>query len=119
MRALVVDDSRGMRMILRHLLTEIGCETAEAAGGAEGLQRLQELGRPDVVLVDWHMPDMDGLTFVRAVRATASCEGVRLVIVTAEEDQAYAAAARQAGADAFLAKPPSREALAASLPRPA
>lgn len=119
MRALVVDDSRGMRMILRHLLNEIGYETAEAAGGREGLERLRGPGRPDVVLVDWHMPDMDGLAFLRAVRAVGGYDGVRLIMITGEEDQARAAAAREAGADAFLPKPPTKEALLAQLPRPA
>ena len=118
MRALVVDDSRGMRMILRHLLKQIGYETAEASGGREGLERLRELGRPEVVLVDWNMPDMDGLAFLRAARAGGEHDGVRFIMVTAEAEQDHAAAARQAGADGFLTKPPSREALLATLSRP-
>jgi two-component system, chemotaxis family, chemotaxis protein CheY len=110
MRALVVDDSRAMRMILRQLLKDAGFDVAEAGGGREGLERLRQLGTADVILVDWHMPEMDGLEFVRAVRA-ADGGGVRLIMVTAEDDPAQEAAARAAGADDFLLKPPGKDAL--------
>ena len=119
MRALVVDDSRVMRMILRRLLNDLGYETAEASGGREGLERLREMARPEVVLVDWHMPDMDGPEFVGAVRAAGDYDGVRIVMVTGEGGAAHAAAARQAGADAFLPKPPGPDALRAALTSPA
>jgi two-component system, chemotaxis family, chemotaxis protein CheY len=117
MRALVVDDSRAMRLVLGQLLRQAGFEVTDAGNGVEGLERLGQMGRPDVVLVDWNMPDMDGLGFVRAVRAEAAYAGLPLVLVTAEDDAGRVADARAAGADDHLAKPPTPEALRATLRR--
>jgi two-component system chemotaxis response regulator CheY len=117
MRALVVDDSRAMRLILGRLLLHAGFEVTDAGDGVEGLERLARMGRPDVVLVDWNMPGLDGLGFVRAVRAEAAYAGLPLVLVTAEDDDGRVADARAAGADDHLAKPPTPEALRATLRR--
>jgi two-component system chemotaxis response regulator CheY len=117
MRALVVDDSRAMRLILGQILRQAGFEVADAANGREGLERLGGMARPDVVLVDWNMPDMDGLAFVRAVRAEAGYAGLPLVLVTAEDDAGRVADARAAGADDHIAKPPTAAALREALRR--
>ena len=69
MRALVLDDSRAMRMILGRILREVGFEVTEAADGREGLDMLTHMPVPDLALIDWNMPVMDGLTFVKEVRA--------------------------------------------------
>jgi CheY-like chemotaxis protein len=105
MNALIVDDSRVTRMLLRHALQNLGCVTAEAANGREALERLQQMDRPDVVLVDCNMPDMDGLAFVQAVRAEARFAGLPLVMVTGEEDRAHVSRALAAGANDHVGKP--------------
>jgi two-component system chemotaxis response regulator CheY len=115
MRALVVDDSRAMRLLLEQLLRQAGFEVTDAGDGGEALAQLGRMGRPDVVLVDWNMPGMDGLAFVRAVRAEAAYAGLPLVLVTAEDDAARVADARAAGADAHIAKPPTPQALLQAL----
>ncbi|MGN6545398.1 MAG: response regulator, partial [Aureliella sp.] len=72
MRALVIDDSRATRRIIGDIMQRLGYEVTEAGNGREGLDRLEQLmqlGLPDVVLVDWNMPVMDGLEFIKAVRA--------------------------------------------------
>jgi two-component system chemotaxis response regulator CheY len=106
-----------MRLILGRLLSQAGFEVTDAGNGVEGLERLAQLGRPDVVLVDWNMPDMDGLGFVRAVRAEAAYAGLPLVLVTAEDDDGRVADARAAGADDHIAKPPTPESLRQALRR--
>ena len=109
MHALVVDDSRATRMILRQFLGKLGFAVAEAADGRAGLEALGQ--ETDVVLVDWNMPDMDGLAFVRALRARSGAGGPPVILVTSEEDAARVEAAREAGASAYLRKPFTRETL--------
>src|SRR5437016_13451842 len=115
MRALVVDDSRVMRSLLGGILRKAGFEVAEAGNGREGLDRLRQLGTPDLVLADWNMPEMDGLAFVRAVRADPATAGVRVLMVTTETEIAQLSQALAAGADEYVMKPFDREALLAKL----
>ena len=111
MRALLIDDSSTVRAVIRAHLAALGVDVAEAADGREGLDRLRTGGAVDVVLVDWNMPVMDGLEFVRAARADAAFDGVPIVVVTTESDLARVAAALDAGATEYLMKPFTREAL--------
>ena len=115
MRALVIDDSRAMRMILKRELVALGFEVFEAGDGQEALSRLAELGAVDVVLVDWTMPGMDGMTFVHQVRAEAAYEEMRVVMITSESDPAQIFHALMAGVDEYATKPITREALAEKL----
>ena len=64
MRALVVDDSRAMRAIIGKILKEVGFEITEVAHGREALERLQQVGKPDLALMDWNMPEMNGTELV-------------------------------------------------------
>jgi two-component system chemotaxis response regulator CheY len=103
-RALVVDDSRAIRRIIGRTLDGLGFAVAEAADGREGLVRLGE-SDAEVVLVDWNMPEMGGLEFVRAVRADPGRADVRLVMVTSEAELGHMVEALEAGADEYLMKP--------------
>ena len=87
MRALVIDDSKAMRMLLKRELVALGFEVFEAGDGQEAISRLAELGPVDVVLVDWTMPGMDGMTFVHQVRAEAAYEEMRVVMITSDRSQ--------------------------------
>jgi two-component system chemotaxis response regulator CheY len=109
MHALVIDDSKAIRGILKKILGQIGFEVAEAANGREGLERVRELGPPDLALVDWNMPEMDGLEFVRAVRSDSRNSGVRLMMVTTENELARVNSALEAGADEYIMKPFTHE----------
>ena len=83
MRALVIDDSKAIRIVLRKLLGELGFEVVEAADGREALQRLNgPMGPFDLALVDWNMPEMNGLEFVREVRGQGGHEDLTMVMVT-------------------------------------
>ncbi len=115
MRVLVIDDSRAMRAILRQMLGGSGFEVAEAADGREGLRRLRELGVPDLVVVDWNMPEMDGLAFVKELRADAAHAAVPVLMVTTETEMARMAEALEAGASEYVMKPFSREDLLSKL----
>ena len=115
MRALVIDDSRALRMLLKRELVALGFEVFEAGEGQEALDRLAELGAMDVVLVDWTMPGMDGMSFVHHVRSEPAYEGMRLVMITSESDPAQIFHALMAGVDEYATKPITRETLAEKL----
>ena len=116
MRAMVIDDSRAMRMLLKRELTRLGFEDIlEAGDGREALDVLAASDPVDIALVDWTMPVMDGLSFVKEVRADPTYERVRLVMVTSENNPAQIFHALMAGADEYATKPITAEALAEKL----
>ena len=115
MRALVIDDSRAMRAIIRNTLTELGIEVVEAGDGREGLEQLQQVADLELILVDWNMPVMNGLDFIKAVRADRAYAPVRIMMVTAETEQGQLIRALEAGADEYLMKPFTRDILVAKL----
>lgn len=115
MRALVIDDSRTVRAIIRHALAELGLDVVEAANGREGLDQLRAADGVELVLVDWNMPEMNGLEFIRAVRADRAYDAVRIMMVTTETEQAQVMRALEAGANEYLMKPFTKEVLVAKL----
>ena len=115
MRALVVDDSKAVRGLLKRELSHLGFEVFEAGNGQEGMDQLTELGAVDVALVDWTMPVMDGLSFLKEVRANPDYERVLVVMVTSESDPAQIFQALMAGADEYATKPITAAALAEKL----
>ena len=115
MLALVVDDSRAVRAILRGFLMEGGFQVLEAGHGREGLARLAERPEVGLALVDWNMPVMDGLEFIQAVRAQPEFRALRILMVTTETESSQVAKALAAGADEYLMKPFTKEILLAKL----
>jgi two-component system chemotaxis response regulator CheY len=111
MDALVVDDSRVMRLIVRRVLVDLGFEVSEAGDGVEALERLQADGMPDVVLIDWNMPRMNGLELVRAIRSDRCYDEMRLVMVTTEGEASQMGLALSEGADEYVMKPFTPEVL--------
>lgn len=111
MRALIIDDSRAMRMILRTALQELGHDVIEAANGQEGLDRLAESGPFHFALVDWNMPVLNGYDFVRTVRGQREHDGLKLVMVTTEVETSQVARALEAGANEYVMKPFTRDVL--------
>jgi two-component system chemotaxis response regulator CheY len=110
MRALIVDDSRFVRTILRGLLEEKGIECEEAADGQAGMERLQA-GEPfDLALVDWNMPVMDGLAMLKQLRAEGFAD-LKVMMVTTEAENDFIVRALDAGADEYMMKPFDEEAL--------
>lgn len=112
MRALVVDDSRVMRLIIGKIVKENGFEVIEAGNGQEALERLRSAeSEITLALVDWNMPVMDGLSFVQAARADSAFSALRMIMVTTENGTEQVARAIEAGADEYLMKPFTKESL--------
>lgn len=105
MRAIVIDDSKSMRLILSRLLKHAGFEVREAAHGRDALAQLGANGPFELALVDWNMPEMNGLEFVQAVRAEQTWRDMKLMMVTTEAELARVEEALRAGADEYVMKP--------------
>jgi len=111
MRALILDDSRAMRMILRRIMYSAGFEVVEAADGRQGLDALAGGALPDVALVDWNMPGIDGLGFVNAVRDNPDYRPMTLMMVTTESEHDQVVRALAAGAHEYIIKPFTADAI--------
>lgn len=112
MLALIIDDSRAMRRILRRIIEPLGFNILEAEHGQEGLNQLQQrINAVDLILVDWNMPVMDGLQFVKALRSDKTIPHISVVMVTTETEPAQMARALMAGVDEFVMKPFTAEVL--------
>ncbi|MEZ5352680.1 MAG: response regulator [Bryobacteraceae bacterium] len=106
--AMVVDDSRAIRTILSRTLGELGWSVRQARNGREALEVLEQGDHPtpvSLILVDWNMPEMNGIDFVRNVRAQERYRQTRLMMVTTETQVEQMAAALEAGADEYVMKP--------------
>lgn len=115
MQALVVDDSRAMRTILTRLLGNLGFDVAQAEHGEAALAVLDAGFRADVALVDWNMPVMDGLTFVKTCRQREDLRDLTLMMVTTESEQSRIVRALAAGAHEYVIKPFTEETIAQKL----
>jgi len=104
-KILVVDDFPTMRRIIKNLLKDLGYENVdEAEDGVMALERLRN-GGIDLVVSDWNMPNMDGLTMLRTIRADATLATLPVLMVTAEAKKENIIAAAQAGASGYVVKP--------------
>ena len=115
MHALVIDDSRAMRMILRRIVTDLGFTCAEAGNGEQALERIAAGPRPDVCLIDWNMPVMDGYTFVTKVRSDPDLRDITLMMVTTESEHGQIVRALAAGAHEYVIKPFTPDAIVEKL----
>jgi two-component system chemotaxis response regulator CheY len=112
MRALVVDDSKAMRTVIGRMLRACGYdEIVEATNGVDAFREIRDNGSPDVVLVDWNMPEMSGIEFIRRVRKSGMLEEASVVMVTSETAIEKVAEALESGADEYLMKPFTEDAL--------
>lgn len=105
MRALVVDDSKAIRMILSRMLKGLGMEVSAAENGKEALKFLLDNGPVDLALVDWNMPEMNGLNFVKHVRLEEAWNVMKISVVTIETEMSQVEVALEAGANEYIMKP--------------
>lgn len=115
MQALVIDDSRAVRLLIGNILREQGFDVYQAGDGQQGLEQLQENPEIGLILVDWNMPVMDGLEFIKAVRQSRVWDSVRIVMVTTETESEQVQRAITAGANEYVMKPFTPEVLVAKL----
>src|SRR6478735_3910004 len=101
---LVVDDSKVIRKVARHILETLDYEVTEACDGQEALDACHE-SIPDVILLDWNMPVMSGIEFLRAIGASPLARRLKVVFCTTENDIGHIRAALEAGADEYVMKP--------------
>jgi two-component system chemotaxis response regulator CheY len=107
---LIVDDSRVIRKVSRHILESLGFTVSEAENGREGLEAC-EAAMPDVVLLDWNMPVMTGIEFLAQLRQRPGGDAPKVVFCTTENDVAHIREAISAGADEYVMKPFDHETL--------
>ncbi|GAM98054.1 chemotaxis regulator [alpha proteobacterium U9-1i] len=103
-RCLVVDDSRVIRKVARRILEDMRFEIEEAADGLEALQACRR-HMPDAILLDWTMPVMSGIDFLRQLRLEPGGDAPTVVFCTTENDVEKIAEAIKAGADEYMMKP--------------
>jgi two-component system chemotaxis response regulator CheY len=101
---LIVDDSKVVRKVARRILEDLEFEIEEAADGKLALEACLK-HMPDVILLDWNMPVMNGLEFLRALRVTAGGDAPVVVFCTTENDLAHIQQAIGAGANEYIMKP--------------
>ncbi|GAA4763175.1 response regulator [Stakelama sediminis] len=111
---LVVDDSKVIRKVARHILETMNFEVREAGDGREALDSCLA-SPPDVVLLDWNMPVMSGMDFLRALGDSGVTQRPKVVFCTTENGMAHIRAAIEAGADEYVMKPFDRETLESKL----
>ncbi|VXC63896.1 response regulator [Sphingomonas sp. 8AM] len=101
---LTVDDSASLRMAIRIALTGAGYAVTEAVDGADGLAKATGT-RFDMIVTDLNMPNMDGLSMIRALRQQPAQAGVPIIFLSTESDADMKAQAKAAGATGWLVKP--------------
>ncbi len=107
-KVLLVDDSAVMRKIIQRNIKETGLivdEFVEAGDGKQALDKVNDNGNLDLILLDWNMPNMSGIEFVRALRSLNLPNRIPVVMVTTEGSEAKVSEAKESGADGYLTKP--------------
>jgi CheY-like chemotaxis protein len=105
MRILIAEDNLTSRILLKALLEKDGHEVTVTVNGAEAWQALQRPDAPELLVLDWMMPEMDGLEVVRRVRALLTDRPAYIIMLTSMDEKGKVVAALDAGANDYLAKP--------------
>ncbi len=112
MRVLLVDDSTTMRRIQSNQLKKAGVEEIfEAENGEDGIEKLKKNMPVDVIFLDWNMPLMDGYTCLQKIRATPAYKDVKIIMCTSESEKDRIFKAVKAGANDYIVKPFTPDAL--------
>ena len=112
MKALVVDDSKAMRRIIKQTLRDLGFDSDEAENGVAALSTLEANPKAyDLILVDWNMPEMNGYEFLCEVRKRDEYADLNILMVTTENEVEQMLKALDAGANEYLMKPFTKDAL--------
>lgn len=101
---LVVDDSRVIRMVARKIVEELQMKCEEAEDGLQAVEAVKK-AMPDIVLLDWNMPNMNGLEFLKTLRAMPNGGSPTVIFCTTENDLDHITAALSEGANEYIMKP--------------
>lgn len=112
-RILAVDDSASVRQMQRFVLSGAGYEVTDAIDGKDGLAKLEKSGAVNLILTDLNMPNLDGVGFIKAVRASSAHRLTPIVVISTESQQEKKQEARAAGATGWIVKPFTPEQLLA------
>ncbi|HAU28952.1 MAG TPA: two-component system response regulator [Rhodospirillaceae bacterium] len=112
---MVVDDSHVVRKIARKILEDIGFTCSEAEDGQQALESCCKEGMPDAILLDWNMPVLNGIDFLRRLRKMSGGTTPKVIFCTTENDLSHIQEALAAGADEYIMKPFDSEILANKL----
>lgn len=115
MRVLTVDGSRASRLVVRRFMTDLGFEVAEATDGSEGLSFTQKGRKFDLLLIDWDLRGIDGPEFVRKLRLNPLYAETPVIMISAQDSRDRMMEAIEAGANEFIIKPVTKDALVTKL----
>lgn len=113
--ALIIDDSRAIRLALSHITEQLGFQPMPFPDAESAVAWLDDGGSAMLALVDWNMPGMGGVGFLRTVRARQALEGLAIMVVTSDTGRATMELAFELGADEYLMKPITKETVRAKL----
>ena len=115
-KILTVDDSKSVRHMIGMTVELLGYEVLEAENGVEGLMVLEQNAKEiAMILLDWNMPEMDGLTFLKKIKADDRFRHIPVTMVTTETERVKMIEAIKCGAKTYVAKPFSQEMLVAKI----
>ena len=115
MKVLVVDDSAIMRKVIEQILEMLGHESVPATHGLDAFERLKEHGDVRLILLDWNMPEMNGIEFLRAIKDRPGLSEIPVIMLTTESERRKMIEAIEAGAKHYLTKPFQPETLATKI----
>jgi two-component system chemotaxis response regulator CheY len=115
MKVLVVDDSAIMRKVITQILEMLGHDSVPAANGLDAFERLKEHEDVRLILLDWNMPEMNGIEFLREIKCRPGLSEIPVIMLTTESERRKMIEAIEAGAKHYLTKPFQPETLATKI----
>jgi two-component system chemotaxis response regulator CheY len=115
MKVLVVDDSAIMRKVITQILEMLGHDSVPASNGLDAFERLKEHEDVRLILLDWNMPEMNGIEFLRDIKARPGLSEIPVIMLTTESERRKMIEAIEAGAKHYLTKPFQPETLATKI----